>query len=128
MSARLAWLALLFLSVPVLAGTLWLSRNGHYQVSFTSEIDPIVINRMHHWQLEITDRDGDAVNGAAVSVNGGMPAHDHGLPTRPQVTPGSAPGRYRLEGLRFHMGGRWEVELTIESDGVRDVTVITLDL
>ena len=128
MNIRLAWIILLCLPLLVLADKAWTGRDGHFQVSFQSEIDPIVINRMHRWHLELTDSQGNSISGAAISVAGGMPTHDHGLPTRPQVTPGSAPGRYRLEGLRFHMGGRWEVELTIESDGVRDVTVITLDL
>ena len=128
MSARIGWFAVLILSTLAHADTTWLSDHGHYRVSFTSDLDPIVINRMHHWQLEITDREGNAVSGAMVSVDGGMPAHDHGLPTRPQVVAGSDPGRYRLEGLRFHMGGRWEVELTIEVGGMRDIAIITLDL
>lgn len=128
MNVSLTWLTIILVSVPVHADTVWTSRDGHYTVTFESELEPIVINRMHRWLLEITDPRGNAVDGAKVSVDGGMPAHDHGLPTRPRVTGGKDEGRYVLEGLRFHMGGLWEIELTIEADGLRDVAVIRLVL
>ena len=128
MNLRLTWLLVLLLATPVSADTSWSTRDGHYRVRFHSEIDPIVINRIHRWVLEITDADGHAVTGAKISVDGGMPAHDHGLPTRPRVTGEPEPGQYRLEGLRFHMRGQWQIELTIDVQGVRDVAVITLEL
>ena len=128
MSIRCTWIILLSLPMLGYADAPWTGYGGHFRVSFESEINPIVINRMHRWRLDLTNREGKAVTGANISVAGGMPAHDHGLPTRPRVTSGPAPGQYLLEGLRFHMGGRWELELTIEADGLRDVVVINLDL
>lgn len=128
MSVRVACVVLLSLPLLVCADTASTGRDGHFRVRYESEIDPIVINRMHRWHLELTDSDGNDVNGASISVTGGMPAHDHGLPTRPRVTEEPAAGRYVLEGLRFHMGGHWELELTIEAGGLRDVVVIELDL
>ncbi len=128
MNKRLIWVTLIIIVLPATADTGWTSRQGHFRVDFESEIEPIVINRMHRWLLEITDRDGNAVRGAEITVDGGMPSHDHGLPTRPRVIGEALPGRYRLEGLRFHMGGEWELELTIEADGLKDVVVIRLEL
>ena len=29
-------------------------------------------------------------------------------------------GAYRIEGMRFQMGGEWTVTFTIEADGVQD--------
>ena len=106
----------------------WLSRSGHFRVSYESDLQPIVINRMHHWVLNVTDKDGEPVSGATLRVAGGMPAHDHGLPTSPQVTRELAPGRYLLEGLRFHMNGEWQIEITIEVGELRDVAVILLQI
>ena len=126
--SRLACLVIAFLALPTFADTDWKSRNGHYTVSYESEIDPIIINRMHRWWLEISDRDGNAVTGAEISIDGGMPAHDHGLPTRPLVTNEIEPGRYQLEGLRFHMTGEWEIVLTIDAGNLSDVTIIRLEL
>ena len=128
MNSRLTWIVLISIAFPAVADTGWTSREGHFRVSYQSEIEPIVINRMHRWLLEITDRDGNAVREAKISVDGGMPLHDHGLPTRPRVTGETLPGRYRLEGLRFHMGGKWVLELTIEVDGVKDVVDVRLEL
>ena len=39
----------------------------------------------------------------------GMPDHDHGLPTQPQVTSRLENGDYLLEGVRFHMPGKWQL-------------------
>jgi hypothetical protein len=120
---------LLILALPVTDATAeeWVSKRNIYEVSYESSIEPISINRMHHWILTITS-DGEPVAGAEIDVTGGMPAHDHGMPTRPRVTAELGEGRYRLEGLRFHMNGRWEMSIEIEANGRRDTVVIVLDL
>ena len=57
-----------------------------------------------------------------------MPEHDHGLPTAPRVTRELEPGRYLLEGVRFHMGGRWELILQIETAGAADTARFEFDV
>jgi len=106
----------------------WVSESGLFRVTYRSALDPIVINRIHSWVLHIEDAHRMPVSGAALSVTGGMPAHDHGLPTAPRVTREIAPGDYVLEGLRFHMGGQWELEITISADDRQDVVIIPLEL
>ena len=105
----------------------WNSQRGIYAVQYESALDPIEINRMHSWVLVVT-RDGQPVEGAEIRVSGGMPAHDHGMPTRPRVTADLGDGRYQLDGMRFHMNGDWEIALEIEANGSRDTVVITLVL
>ena len=68
------------------------------------------------------------VTKAEISIDGGMPDHDHGLPTDPQVTGNLGDGRYRVEGLRFHMQGQWELKITIRADNMEDVVTISLEL
>ena len=41
-----------------------------------------------------------------------MPDHRHGMNYRPSVA-ALAPGRYRAQGLLFHMPGRWVVVFDI---------------
>jgi hypothetical protein len=89
------------------------SDNGLYQVSFASNLDPISLNQMHSWVLTVQTPDGEPVENATIQVDGGMPQHGHGLPTRPQVTEELGDGAYLVEGLRFQMGGWWEVTFSI---------------
>ena len=63
------------------------------------------------------------VDGAAVTVDGGMPQHGHGLPTRPLVGREVAAGRYSMEGMKFSMPGWWEIKLAIEAAQGDDTVV-----
>jgi hypothetical protein len=124
-----AVVALLLLCAPIsdaLADE-WVSSRGVYTVSFESSLEPIEINRIHNWILHITS-DGEPVTDASLAVSGGMPAHDHGMPTRPRVTAELGNGEYRIEGMRFHMGGDWEVSIEIRANGKSDTVVVTLAL
>lgn len=104
------------------------SEAGHYRLAFQPDIDPLTINRMHGWTLFLTDAGGRPLADARIEVSGGMPAHDHGLPSVPRVTEALGRGRYRLEGMRFHMPGVWEVIVTVDVDGIRDRVVVPLTL
>ena len=99
-----------------------------FVVTYTSVDGPPQINRMHSWILHVETAAGDPVEGAQIEVDGGMPAHDHGLPTRPRVTEDLGGGDYRLDGVRFHMGGYWEMVITIKSDASTGTVVLSLTL
>ena len=105
----------------------WVSKNELFTVSVESELNPIVINQIHSWTLQLQDAQGIAVTGADLSLVGGMPEHNHGLATAPVIEP-AGEGSYSLQGLRFHMLGYWELELTIEHAGINDIVLITLEL
>jgi hypothetical protein len=76
----------------------------------------------------IVDAKGQPVDGARISVDGGMPEHSHGLPTRPVVKRYLGNGIYEIEGLRFSMGGWWELKLAIESPSGTDRVTFNLSL
>ena len=93
-------------------------------VTYTTPDGDPAINRMHSWILHIENEDGLEIEGAIIEVEGGMPEHDHGLPTRPRITEELGGGDYRLEGMRFHMSGYWEVIVSITTDtGNFEVTI-----
>ena len=110
------------------AGKTWASARGAFVLSVESTLQPIEINRMHSWLLDIRTADGLPVEDAEIEVSGGMPAHDHGLPTRPRVTGQTSDGRYVLSGVRFHMRGAWEIEVVIRTASTADVVRIELRL
>lgn len=122
----IALLLLMFVVQDAWAGD-WTSQRGIYTVSFESSLEPIAINRIHTWKMHIT-ADGEPVVNALLTVEGGMPAHDHGLPTRPRITEELGNGNYRLDGMRFHMQGAWEITIEIEADGRTDTVIIKLVL
>jgi hypothetical protein len=87
------------------------------------------INKIHTWEVRVTLRSGQPVDGARIAVDGGMPQHGHGLPTQPRVTRALGNGRYLMEGVKFSMTGWWEIKLKIDgaqgSDNVTFNTIVT---
>ena len=63
-----------------------------------------------------------------LSVFGGMPEHDHGLPTQPQLTSRLDNGDYVLEGVRFHMQGLWQIQIELQLNGLVDTAIIEFKL
>ncbi|HEV8109104.1 MAG TPA: cytochrome-c peroxidase, partial [Burkholderiales bacterium] len=56
-----------------------------------------------------------------------MPEHRHGMNYAPTVK-ALAPGRWRAEGLMFHMPGRWELVFEVTANGATDRLVTTYQL
>ncbi len=103
-------------------------QGDHYQLQVRSRLDPVAINRIHAWELELRDRDGTPVADANIIIGGGMPAHNHGLPTAPRVTEVLGPGRYLVEGMKFQMGGEWEVLFQIAAAPGTETLTLAFDL
>ncbi len=106
----------------------WVSGNGLYRLSYSSNLRPIQINRLHSWNIHLETMDGQGVERAEFNVTGGMPIHDHGLPTKPRVTREIGNGDYLLEGVRFHMRGDWELVISVNSAAGSDTVVVELTI
>ncbi len=91
------------------------SENGVYVVAVAPEAEPIKLGELHSWIVTVQTPDGMAVEDASFEVDGGMPDHNHGLPTSPKVTENLGDGRYRLEGVKFSMTGWWELSFDISA-------------
>ncbi|MBE0615564.1 MAG: FixH family protein [Burkholderiales bacterium] len=84
--------------------------------------------QLQSMRVSIVDARGQAVNDANILVDGGMPQHGHGLPTKPRVTKSLGGGLYEIEGVRFNMGGWWEFKLAINGVAGADTVTFNLDL
>ena len=84
--------------------------------------------QMQTVRVTVRDAEGRAIDQAQISVDGGMPQHGHGLPTRPRVTRHLGDGIYEIEGVRFNMGGWWEFTLAIAGSQGADTVTFNLDL
>ncbi|MGE3344789.1 MAG: FixH family protein [Vicinamibacterales bacterium] len=103
------------------------SAGGRYVGTLepSAELRP---RRMQTVRVTLRDADGAAVDGAQILVDGGMPQHGHGLPTKPRVTRSLGDGVYEIEGVRFNMGGWWEFRLQVEAARGVDTITFNLDL
>ncbi|WP_395700412.1 FixH family protein [Aquabacterium sp.] len=99
-----------------------------YVVTLQPPATPAALHQLHRWQVKLATPAGVPVAHARILVDGGMPQHGHGLPTRPQVTQELADGTYVIDGMKFSMTGWWEIKLAIDgaqgSDKVTFNTVV----
>ena len=99
-----------------------------FRVTLEEPEHPVVINAMHSRVVRIAKPGGTAVGDAKIKVDGGMAAHGHGLPTAPQATQYLGDGRYLIEGMKFNMGGKWQLKLSIDAAGQSDTAFFELTL
>lgn len=91
---------------PLLAPAL---QKGAVQATWAVDGAPITVGR--HFSIDLKLCPLDAV---LARVDASMPEHRHGMNYRTSLRP-LGDGRWRAEGLLFHMPGRWELRLGCES-------------
>jgi hypothetical protein len=99
------------------------SAQGRYLVQIDPPAAPLPIGQIHAWQIKLSTPEGTPVRDARITVDGGMPQHGHGLPTRPQVTQDVSSGAYLMEGMKFSMTGWWEIKLAIQAADGADTVI-----
>ena len=103
------------------------SAQGRYMAKL-EPAKPLRPRQMQTVRVTVRDVEGRAIDEAQISVDGGMPQHGHGLPTRPRVAQNLGDGVYEIEGVRFNMGGWWEFKLAIAGSRGADTITFNLDL
>lgn len=103
------------------------SASGLY-VATIEPTETLRVRRMHRLMLTLRAADQGPAEDVSITVDGGMPEHGHGLPTQPRVTGSPGPGVYQIDGLKFNMGGWWELRFRIASATGTDSVTFNLDL
>ena len=103
------------------------SARGLY-IATLADAEELKPRKMYTLPVTITGANGQPVGEATIAIDGGMPQHGHGLPTRPRVTRNLGNGKYELGGVRFNMGGWWELKLTITTPAGTDTVTFNLAL
>ena len=114
-------------SEPSAYATTQVSSTQKYRATF-SPAESIRVGKLHQWNIEVESMDGTPIDEAKITVDGGMPQHGHGLPTKPRVTRSLGGGVYEIEGVRFSMGGWWELKLAVDSPAGADSVTFNLSL
>ncbi len=104
------------------------SAGGTYEVRWQSGPEGILPLEPFVLEVEVRTADGRPLAAdAVVTADAAMPHHGHGMNFVPRVTP-LGDGRYRVEGMLFHMRGRWELFVDVERDGVLERAQWTLEV
>jgi hypothetical protein len=104
------------------------SEGRLYRATIQPQGDSIPHGRLHRWTLHLETATGSPVDSASVVVDGGMPQHGHGLPTKPRVTRELGNGDHLVEGMKFNMGGWWVVKFRVNAMAGSDSLVFNLKL
>jgi hypothetical protein len=104
------------------------SEAGRYRATIVPQGDTIPQGKLHRWTLHVETAAGAPIDSGDFAVDGGMPQHGHGLPTKPRVTRALGNGDHLVEGMKFNMGGWWVVKFRVDAEAGRDSVVFNVKL
>jgi len=86
--------------------------SDHYLIAFRPEPLRIEVGQPFSLLFNVCAKSGSP--GELLAVDAQMPDHKHGMNYRPTIVPGGD-GRYRVDGLVFHMPGHWELSFDVRA-------------
>ena len=92
------------------------------------ETGPIAVDETHPWIVDVDMTDGSPVDIDAVTIDGGMPLHGHGLPAEPKVVRDLGDGRFEVSGVLFSMPGWWIVTVHVSTPAGPDAATFNFKL
>ena len=112
LSLVLAWPAWADCPLDLGRGTGWVVFSDHYMIAFRPEPMRIEVGEPFALLFNVCTKDGNPAE--LVAVEATMPEHKHGMNYRPTIV-AAGDGRYRAEGMVFHVPGRWEVAMDVRA-------------
>ena len=77
----------------------------------------LVLNQMLVLDIKVAAKDpAHAAPVTHLVFDARMPEHDHGMVVTPRVTE-IAPGDFKVEGVKLHMAGNWQLLITADAGG-----------
>ena len=86
--------------------------SSHYLVAFRPDPVRIEVGEPFSLLLNVCTKSDNPAE--LVAVEAQMPEHKHGMNYRPTIV-SLGDGRYRVEGMVFHMPGRWEISIDVRA-------------
>ncbi len=84
-------------------------ESARYVLAWRTQPAPIVVGRHFSFDLVVCPKAGAPLP-QSLRIDAQMPEHRHGMNYKPSISRvGNEPGRFRADGLMFHMPGRWEL-------------------
>jgi hypothetical protein len=112
--------ALMLLAFPAWAdcpldlgrGTGWVVFSDHYMVAFRPEPLHVEVGEPFALLFNVCTKSNNPAE--LVAVDALMPDNKQVMKYRPTIVP-AGDGRYRAEGMVFHMPGRWELSIDVRA-------------
>lgn len=120
MKLALAVLAFVVAALPARAdcpldlghGTGLVVFSDHYMVAFRPEPLRIEVGEPFSLLFNVCTKSDNPAE--LVAVDAVMPDHKHGMNYRPTIV-SLGEGRFRVDGMVFHMPGRWEISFDVRA-------------
>ena len=93
-------------------------ESTRYVLAYRTQPSKLAVGAHFSVELVVCAKDG-APEPESVQVDAHMPEHRHGMNYRAAVK-AEGNGRYRADGLLFHMPGRWEYVFALRGSGRTD--------
>lgn len=93
-------------------GTGWVVYSDHYMIAFRPEPMRIEVGEPFSLLFNVCTKNGNPAE--LVAVDARMAEHKHGMNYKPTIV-SAGNGRYRAEGMVFHMPGRWELAIDVRA-------------
>lgn len=103
--------------------------HGAFTIRWTTTPAPLPTNEPFELDVEVTaaaEVAGDR-NPIWLNLNARMPAHAHGMNTRPKVLD-LGNGHFVVRGMLLHMAGDWELTFDVAKGRTREQATVTLSL
>jgi hypothetical protein len=101
------------------------TESGAFAMTLKTSPSPIRLNEPFELTVLVRALAPDARGPLSVTVDAQMPAHRHGMSTRPQREQ-LAGDRFLFHGLLLHMAGDWEVVIDAAQGRARDRGIVQL--
>jgi len=101
------------------------SENGSFAITLEASPSPIRLNEPFELTVAARALAGDGRGVLSVTVDAQMPAHRHGMNTRP-YREALREDRFLFRGMLFHMSGEWEIVIEAAQGSVRDRAIVRL--
>ena len=101
------------------------STTGRWEVRWVSTPTWIPDNEPFELRVWVFDSAGELAD-VELAVDAAMPQHGHGMNRVPEVVPGED-GGFLVDGLLFHMPGRWELYFDITQGALTERAQVVIE-
>ena len=105
------------------------SNGGAYGVRTSPAAGEFPDNEAFRFEVWVTTADGSKplLERLSLTVDAAMPQHGHGMNRVPRVSR-LEPGHFLVEGMYFHMTGKWELYLDITDGALTERAQVVVEL